>query len=86
MPHSGAMSVKGSHHHQSNSRSHETASVPSCTVWWLLIVSLSALQPETIKVPLMAHVGSEDKFFPCKVILLPSCPFLQNSVSSCCPS
>ncbi len=29
----------------------------------------------------MAHVGTEDKFFPCKVIPLPSYPLLQTAVT-----
>ena len=34
----------------------------------------SALQPENIKVPLLAHVGSKDNFFPSKVGTLSSPP------------
>ena len=55
-----------------------------CTL--LLRVLLSAIQPENIKVPLLAHVGSEDKFFPSKVITVPSAPLplkaLSDGVSS----
>ena len=51
----------------------------------MLRVDLTALQPENIKVPLMAHVGTEDKFFPSKVTSL-EVSFLQEQSELYLPS
>lgn len=47
---------------------------------------LYALQPQSIKVPLSAHVGTEDKFFPHKVIATQSPLLPQGLCRSLAPS